>query len=107
MRNLGLYLLPADLKRFLFFDSLYKQFIKFPGVVVEFGCRWGQNLAILQTLRAIYEPFNFLRTVVGFDELCMSAFPGETIAFQEMIGSSNVRIHRNTWSSTETFFVVE
>lgn len=67
LRNLGLYLLPMDLKRFLFFDSLYKQFVTVPGVIVEFGCRWGQNLATLQSLRAIYEPYNYLRKIVGFD----------------------------------------
>ncbi len=67
LRNLGLYLLPMDLKRFLFFDSLYNQFVDTPGIICEFGCRWGQNLAIMQSLRAIYEPYNHFRTIVGFD----------------------------------------
>jgi hypothetical protein len=55
------------LKRFLFFDSLYRQFINVPGVIVEFGCRWGQNLATLQNLRSIYEPYNYRRHILGFD----------------------------------------
>jgi len=67
VRNLGLYLLPMELKRFLFFDSLYKEVLDVPGIIVEFGCRWGQNLAIFQSLRSIYEPFNSFRTIVGFD----------------------------------------
>ncbi len=67
LRNLGLYLLPMDLKRFLFFDSLYRLQLNTPGVICEFGCRWGQNLAIMQSLRAIYEPYNHYRTIVGFD----------------------------------------
>lgn len=76
LRNLGLYLLPMDLRRFLFFDSLYRRFIDVPGVIVEFGCRWGQNLAILQSLRAIYEPYNVLRKIIGFDTF--QGFPGVT-----------------------------
>ena len=215
LRNLGLFLLPMELKRFLFFDSLYRQFMSVPGVIIEFGCRWGQNLAILQSLRAIYEPYNFRRTiigfdtfsgfpgvtekdgtasviaeggygvcegyeshlerllslketqspvsgvkkfhlikgdaastfdqylqdhpetivsfayfdmdiyeptmrclkslmkhltrgsVIGFDELNFSQFPGETLAFQEVIGANKVRLQRNTWSHDECFFVYE
>ena len=67
LRNLGLYLLPMELKRYLFFDSLYRQFLNTPGIICEFGCRWGQNLAVLQGLRAVYEPYNLYRTIVGFD----------------------------------------
>lgn len=67
IRNLGLYQLPMEVKRLLFFDSLYRQFLNTPGVIFEFGCRWGQNLAVLQSLRAIYEPYNYFRTIVAFD----------------------------------------
>jgi len=67
LRNLGLYLLPMDVKRFLFFDSIYRQIVNQPGIICEFGCRWGQNMAVLQSLRAVYEPFNSGRLIVGFD----------------------------------------
>lgn len=67
LRSLGLFLLPMDLKRFLFFDSIYRQIQTVPGIICEFGCRWGQNLAVLQGLRSIYEPFNPSRIIVGFD----------------------------------------
>jgi hypothetical protein len=77
LRNLGLYLLPMDLRRFLFFDSLYRLFLNTPGIICEFGCRWGQNLALLQSLRAIYEPFNRHRRIVGFDTF--SGLSGVTI----------------------------
>jgi hypothetical protein len=67
LRNLGLYVLPMEIKRFLFLDSLYRRQLNTPGVIIEFGCRWGQNLAVFQSLRAIYEPYNYLRKVIGFD----------------------------------------
>lgn len=67
IRNLGLYLLPMDLKRLLFFADLYQRFLHVPGVIMEFGCRWGQNLATLQSLRSILEPFHHRRRIIGFD----------------------------------------
>lgn len=67
IRNLGLYMLPMELKRYLFFADLYQQIVQVPGIIVEFGCRWGQNLAVLQSLRSILEPFHHRRLIVGFD----------------------------------------
>jgi len=65
--NIGIYLTPQTLSRVLFMDFLYRQVLDVQGIIVEFGCRWGQNLSLFTALRGIYEPFNRLRTVVGFD----------------------------------------
>ena len=67
IRNLGLYLLPMDVKRLLFFAELYQQIVSVPGVIMEFGTRWGQTMAILQSLRAILEPYHHRRLIIGFD----------------------------------------
>jgi hypothetical protein len=67
LRNLGLFLVPQVLSRILFMDFLFKQILDVQGVVMEFGCRWGQNMALFNGFRGIYEPFNRLRTIVGFD----------------------------------------
>lgn len=67
MRNLGLFLNPADLRKFLFMNDLYQRNKGIHGVIMEFGVRWGQNLSLLQSLRSIYEPFNYSRRIVGFD----------------------------------------
>ena len=48
IRNLGLYMLPMEVRRTLFFSELYQQIVNVPGVIMEFGTRWGQNLAIMQ-----------------------------------------------------------
>jgi len=42
-------------------------------VIMEFGVRWGKNLAQLTALRGIYEPFNHNRKIIGFDTF--SGFP--------------------------------
>lgn len=65
--NLGLFLSSKTLSRILFMDFLYRQIVEKQGVIMEFGCRWGQNLALFSTLRCIYEPFNRHRKIIGFD----------------------------------------
>lgn len=67
LSNLGLFIKGKDLKRILFMDYIYRQFLNTNGVIMEFGTRWGQNLALFESLRSIYEPFNLGRKIIGFD----------------------------------------
>lgn len=67
LSNLGLFLTSKNLSRILFMDHLYRQIVGVHGMVMEFGTRWGQNLALFSALRGIYEPFNRHRLLVGFD----------------------------------------
>ena len=65
--NLSLFVSRQAFARYLLMNELYKKIVDVQGIIIEFGCRWGQNLALLQTLRGIYEPFNFQRKILGFD----------------------------------------
>jgi hypothetical protein len=67
LRNLGLFLNRQSLSRILFMRDLYERIIDVHGIIVEFGVRWGQNLALFESFRGIYEPYNFNRKIVGFD----------------------------------------
>jgi len=67
LENAGLFLNAKNLSRILFMDMLYRQIIDVHGVVMEFGTRWGQNIALFSSLRGIYEPFNRHRKIIGFD----------------------------------------
>lgn len=67
VENLGLFLQSKHLSRLLFMDHLYKSMVNLHGVVMDFGTRWGQNMALFSSLRGIYEPFNRNRKIVGFD----------------------------------------
>lgn len=67
MFNLGLYVRSSLLVKFLVLDGVYRRFKSLPGVLIEFGTWWGQNLVLLENLRAIHEPFNKQRTIIGFD----------------------------------------
>lgn len=65
--NLGIYVRSGLLVKFLLLAEIYQRFSKVPGMFVEFGTWFGQNLILLENLRAIYEPFAKQRRIVGFD----------------------------------------
>jgi hypothetical protein len=65
--NLGLYVRSSLLVKFLVMNDLYERIKGIPGTLVEFGVWHGQNLVLLENLRAIHEPFNKQRVIVGFD----------------------------------------
>lgn len=48
-------------------DHLFRQIVDVHGCVMEFGTRWGQNVALFSALRGIYDPFNRHRPIVAFD----------------------------------------
>ena len=65
--SMGLYMRSSSLVKILFINELYGYIQDIPGVIMEFGVWWGQNLVLFENLRAIYEPFNQTRRVIGFD----------------------------------------
>jgi hypothetical protein len=67
MSNLGLFLGRQKLSRILYMHQLYTKILNVHGIVIEFGVRWGQNLALFESFRGIYEPYNYARKIVGFD----------------------------------------
>lgn len=67
LANLGLYLSSKNLGRLLFFHEIYKRVVNTHGVIMEFGVRWGQTLAVLSALRGLFEPYNRHRKIIGFD----------------------------------------
>ena len=67
MANLALYIDRRLLSRYLFINELYQQILDIHGSIFEFGVRYGQNFALLTSLRGIHEPYNHNRKLVGFD----------------------------------------
>ncbi|MDN3262818.1 TylF/MycF/NovP-related O-methyltransferase [Streptomyces sp. CSDS2] len=65
--NLPVYLRRHQLADLLAMDALYRMITDVPGVVMEFGVLHGRHLAAFTALRSIYEPYNSLRRVIGFD----------------------------------------
>jgi hypothetical protein len=65
--NFPLYTRASVMAKVLYLDELYRHILMVPGVIMEFGTWWGANLALFESLRAIHEPYNFTRRIVGFD----------------------------------------
>ena len=65
--NLGLFLKSGSLSHILFLNEIYSYIKEIPGIIMEFGVWYGQNQILFENLRAIHEPFNKLRKIVGFD----------------------------------------
>ena len=67
MTQLGLYMRGSYLVKFLVLNDLYNRILNVPGDIFEFGTRFGHNMVVFENLRAIYEPFNKTRKIIGFD----------------------------------------
>ena len=65
--NLALFTTPQHLRRMLFLYEMYKKCLTVPGVIMQFGVRWGRELALFDSLRTAFEPFNHSRRIIGFD----------------------------------------
>ncbi|HQQ93223.1 MAG TPA: crotonobetainyl-CoA--carnitine CoA-transferase [Bacteroidia bacterium] len=73
MNNIALFIDRRILSRILFFDEMYAHIKDLHGSIIEFGTRYGPNLALLTSLRGIYEPYNHNRKIIAFDTF--SGFP--------------------------------
>ncbi|MCD4762105.1 crotonobetainyl-CoA--carnitine CoA-transferase [bacterium] len=67
LANLNLFIKRQDISKILFLNEIYKKIIPVHGVIMELGTRWGRNLALFESLRGIYEPYNLSRKIIGFD----------------------------------------
>jgi hypothetical protein len=43
--------------------------------------------------------------IIGFDELNHRDFPGETVAFKEVLGAGRYRLHRSPMNPTSSYIV--
>jgi len=67
LSQLGMFLTRRSLSRIFLMHDLYRKIINVPGIVVDFGTRWGQNASLFTNFRGMYEPYNYSRQVVAFD----------------------------------------
>lgn len=74
--NLSLYLRRQPLTDVLTLDRLYTMILDVPGAIMEFGVHYGRHLAAFTALRAIHEPYNPHRRIVGFDTFTGLPQPG-------------------------------
>ena len=65
--NLGLFITPQERRREFFFYEVFKDLDGLRGSIAQFGVRWGREMALFESLRTIFEPFNHARHIYGFD----------------------------------------
>lgn len=65
--NLGLYERSSVMAKHFYLNELYEKILPLPGVIMEFGTWYGQTMVQCMSLRAIHEPYNFTRKIIGFD----------------------------------------
>ena len=76
LANLGLFIDPRLMSRLLFLNFIYQKILSVQGIIMDLGTHMGQNAVVFETLRAIYEPYNYQRKVVAFDTF--TGFAGAT-----------------------------
>lgn len=74
--SLPLFIRRQPLADLLSIDALYRMVIDLPGVIMEFGVHRGRHMALLTSLRGVYEPYNAHRRIIGFDTF--QGFPDVT-----------------------------
>lgn len=74
--NSGLYMRSSALSKLLFLNEAYQHVVSIPGNIMVFGTWWGQDVTVFYNLRAVHEPYNFTRKVIGFDTF--TGYPAPT-----------------------------
>ncbi len=92
LENLELYLRPQRISEILSLQRIYAKILDVHGIIVEFGVRWGRHLSVFSALRAIYEPYNFYRKIVGFDTFTgfLEVTPEDGMSDRVHVGSMSV-----------------
>ena len=92
LENLDLYMRPQRISEILALQQIYMKILNVHGIIIEFGVRWGRHLSVFSALRAIYEPYNFYRKIVGFDTFTgfLETDPEDGKSDRVHIGSMNV-----------------
>jgi hypothetical protein len=67
LTNFGLFFRASALAKILFLHEAYRKIRDIPGDIYVFGVWLGQDLAVFESMRAIIEPYNASRKLVGFD----------------------------------------
>jgi len=96
LQNLGLFLKRQHLSRILMLNDMYKKIVNVHGIICEFGVRWGNSLALYESFRGMYEPYNYNRKIVGFDTF--EGFP----SVHEKDGNSSI-MKKGAYATTKGY----
>jgi hypothetical protein len=87
--NLGMYMRSSALAKLFFLQEIYLPILEIPGYIMAFGTWWGQDVIAFESLRAIYEPYNYTRHIIGFDSFNGYTAPSEKDKASSVITEGN------------------
>lgn len=96
LNNPGLFASRQVLSRLLMLNGMYQKIVNLHGIICEFGVQWGNTLALFESFRGMYEPYNYLRKIVGFD-----TFEGFA-RLHEKDGNSRI-LKKGAYSTTKNY----
>jgi hypothetical protein len=67
LTNFGLFARASALSKVFFLHEAYQRIRNMPGDIYVFGVWLGQDVVLFESLRAILEPYNASRKIIGFD----------------------------------------
>ena len=67
LNHLQLFQRSSIIARILHLQEAYEKILNNPGVIIQIGVHYGSSMAVFLSLRAIYEPYNYSRQVIGID----------------------------------------
>ena len=95
IENLHLFITPQQMRRIYFLTEVYKKILNVPGCVMQFGVRWGRELALFESLRTLFESFHHARHVIGFDTFDGYAGVDEKDGSHQVMAEGNLATHEN------------
>jgi len=96
-----------EITEILCFNQIYQSVLNKPGVIMEFGVQYGMTLSTLIKLRGIYEPYNYIREIIGFDTF--EGFNDELTSDEKKIGwkKNDYKTIKNFESMLEKYLKLE
>jgi hypothetical protein len=67
LTNLGLFARASSLAKLFLLHEVYLRIRNIPGDIYIFGVWLGQDMVVLESMRAMLEPYNASRKIIGFD----------------------------------------
>lgn len=95
LTNLGLYMRSTILAKILYLNELYSLIKARPGIIMEFGVWWGQNLALFESLRGVHEPYNYMRKIIGVDTFTGYSKPTEADGTNDLVAEGQYAVTDN------------
>ena len=102
LTNFGLFARSSALSKIFFLHEAYLKIRKIPGDIYVFGVWLGQDLVVLESMRAMLEPYNASRKIIGFD-----TFEGYTGLSSNDLTSETIKEQGYATSSTYPQFLEE